>query len=338
MKSRTRSYSLRDRGPIVLVAIDGPGGAGKSSLAATLARSLGAVTVAGDDFYRALRIQRSGSRLDLEGGYMRYIDWERLRAQVLEPLREGRAARYERFDWGLERIGADVVEVPASGVILVEGVYSFRSELRRFYDWSILVEAPREERFQRMRARGNSEDWIQRWDAAEQWYFDNVFSRGDVDAVVSGTQGLGEIVRCAEPKFADGALGSVAVEVVPEVLETVETWIELHDSKLGGVEVVADATAIVLDPAYVHRWEWRAGQRLGTGWTQRARLRIAAAIPQAGPHDSGRLDGGQIEALEATYTNMIPVPLRIAGSVRLQIGTVRWESRPAIRRRDRDRS
>jgi uridine kinase len=178
--------SLRSRQPIVLAAIDGPGGAGKSTLAAALARSLGAVVVAGDDFYRVLD---PAERLALgpEGGYMLYFDWERLQAQVLQPLRSGRGARYERFDWTLQRLGA-VVEVPSPGVILVEGVYSFRPELRCFYDWSILVEAPREERLQRVRARGENEDWIERWDAAEQWYFANALSRSDVDMVVSGTR------------------------------------------------------------------------------------------------------------------------------------------------------
>jgi uridine kinase len=177
--------SLRRTRPIVIAAIDGAGGAGKSTLAATLAQSLGAAVVAGDDFYRVLA---PAERLAVgpEGGYMRYFDWERLQAQVLQPLRSGHVARYERFDWGLQRLGAQV-EVHASGVILVEGVYSFRPELRPFYDWSIFVEAPREERFTRMRARGqNNEGWIARWDASEQWYFTNALSRSDVDAVVLG--------------------------------------------------------------------------------------------------------------------------------------------------------
>jgi len=179
--------ALRSTRPTVLVAIDGPSGSGKSTLAAILAQRLGAMVVAGDDFYRVLE---PADRLALgpEDGYRRYFDWERLQAQVLQPVRRGQVARYERFDWGLQRLGAEV-EVPALGVILVEGVYSFRPELRPFYDWSILVETPREERLKRMQARGeNDENWIARWDASERWYFANALSHSDVDAVVSGAR------------------------------------------------------------------------------------------------------------------------------------------------------
>ncbi len=179
--------SLRQRAATVLVAIDGPGGAGKSTLAAALARRLAAAVVAGDDFYRVLDpLVRLA--LDPQGGAMQYFDWERLRAEVLEPLREDRPARYRRFDWERERLGAEV-EVPPGGLVLVEGVYTFRPELQQFYDWSFLVDSPHEERLRRQRARGENEDsWIARWDAAEQWYFANAFPYSGVDAVVSGVR------------------------------------------------------------------------------------------------------------------------------------------------------
>lgn len=61
-----------------------------------------------------------------------------------------------------------------------------RPELRPYYDGSLLVEAPREERLRRLRARGNDEDWIARWDPAEQWYFENEFSRAGLVAILSG--------------------------------------------------------------------------------------------------------------------------------------------------------
>jgi uridine kinase len=176
---------LRGSGPSVLVAIDGPGGSGKSTVAAMLARFVGAAIVAGDDFYRVLD-PTTRLALGAEDGYRRYFDWERLGAQVLRPLRAGQAARYDRYDWQRGVLG-EAVNVVASDVTIVEGVYAFRPELREYYDLSILVETPNGERWRRLRARGeNDEHWLSRWDAAEQWYFSNALARDDVDFVVPG--------------------------------------------------------------------------------------------------------------------------------------------------------
>ena len=56
-------------------------------------------------------------------------------------------------------------------MILVEGVYPARPELRRYVDLAIYVETPRAEREGRLRARGQDEAArIARWMAAEEWY------------------------------------------------------------------------------------------------------------------------------------------------------------------------
>ena len=92
---------------------------------------------------------------------------QRLRAEVLDPLRAGQTATYQRFDWSQGQLGA-TVDVAASDCTLIEGVYSFRPELRAYYNYSIYIDTPREERLQRLRKRGDSETWIQRWTAAVQ--------------------------------------------------------------------------------------------------------------------------------------------------------------------------
>ena len=153
-----------------LVAVDGAGGSGKTTLAAMAAELLdGATIVHGDDFYRVMpSLERE--RLGAEQGYRRYFDGERLRDQVLAPLRAGRAARYQSFDWATEELG-DWHEISPGSTVIVEGVYSARPELAPYYDLTVYVDTSREVCLQRVRARGqDTEDWIMRWRAAEDHY------------------------------------------------------------------------------------------------------------------------------------------------------------------------
>ncbi|MFI9404468.1 uridine kinase [Nocardia sp. NPDC052316] len=71
-------------GSTKLVAIDGPGGAGKSTLAAQLARACDATVVPTDSF----------------ASWDNALDWwPRLERQVLEPLGRDEVGRYQRYDW-----------------------------------------------------------------------------------------------------------------------------------------------------------------------------------------------------------------------------------------------
>lgn len=83
--------------PVRLVAIDGPGGAGKSTFASLLAHELGGAPVVHTDDFATAENPINW--------------WPRLREQVIEPLATGGAARYQRdgadvlADW--ERWGAE---------------------------------------------------------------------------------------------------------------------------------------------------------------------------------------------------------------------------------------
>jgi uridine kinase len=156
----------------VLVGIDGRGGSGKTTLAERLAAEVGGVVVHGDDFYRPLP---SAQRLALDAaqGYRQYFDWERLRDQVLQPLRSGGVSRHQHYDWGSGEVGGEHHEVAASGVVVVEGCYVARPELAHFYDVTVYVDTPSDVCLDRLRARRHDhgpEDWIGRWHAAEEFY------------------------------------------------------------------------------------------------------------------------------------------------------------------------
>jgi uridine kinase len=129
-----------------IVAIDGPGGSGKSTLAAQLADELGAQVVHTDDF----------ASWDVP------IDWwPRLRDEVLIPLADGRAARFQRYDWERKELGGWQTVEPG-GLVLLEGVTASREAFRPYLAASIWVETPRDLRLERGLERDGA-------DAAELW-------------------------------------------------------------------------------------------------------------------------------------------------------------------------
>jgi uridine kinase len=162
--------ALPRRGTL-FVGVDGPGGSGKSTVARALER-LGPdkiTVVEMDDFYlpSSERPPASG-----EGSLGAAFDWRRLLAQVLEPLRAGGRGRYQRYDWDADEL-AEWHDVPAEGIVVVEGVYSTRSELADHYDFRIWVTARPEVRL----ARGLERDgeaarslWVDEWMPEEDRY------------------------------------------------------------------------------------------------------------------------------------------------------------------------
>jgi uridine kinase len=169
--------ALEPRGRLTrIVAIDGLGGSGKSALAEQLASSLGnAVVVHTDDFARP---------------NVRGWEWERMRAQVLEPIRRDEPGRYQRYDWEADTL-AEWHDVPVGGTLIVDGVSSMRDELGRYWDFGIWVDAPYELRL----ARGVERDgetmrsqWTEVWMAEESQYFEAQRPDEKADIVVDGTR------------------------------------------------------------------------------------------------------------------------------------------------------
>lgn len=122
----------------VLVGIDGQGGAGKSTFAAQLTARLedSFVLVEGDDFYRDMS-DRDRVLLGARQGVDQYFDWQRLQHEVLEPVARGEAIlRYQRYDWDSAAMG-NWVQTSMPGVVVLEGVYTLRPELRHLLDVKI---------------------------------------------------------------------------------------------------------------------------------------------------------------------------------------------------------
>jgi uridine kinase len=157
-----------------IVAIDGPGGAGKSTLAKYLARDLDATIVHTDDF----------------ASWDNPLDWwPDALDQVLRPLAAGQSARYQPTSWGGPAKPEVVVE-PAD-FVLFEGVSASRDAFRPYLAYSIWVETPRAVRLRRGLERDGEQaraDW-DRWMAQEDTYIEREQPAARADAVWRGDTG-----------------------------------------------------------------------------------------------------------------------------------------------------
>jgi uridine kinase len=145
-------------GTVRVIAVDGPAGSGKTTLADALG-ARGATVLHLDDLYAGW----SG----LEGSL-----WPRLSAQVLEPLRRGVPGRYQRYDWPSAAF-ADWVDVPVPDVLVVEGCGSARRAVDPVAVLRVWVEAPDDLRLARGLARDGAdarEHWLT-WMADEASHF-----------------------------------------------------------------------------------------------------------------------------------------------------------------------
>ena len=113
----------------LIVAIDGPAGAGKSTLAAHLARRFGLLNLETGAMYRALALKAIESDLDFDdAGAMLALC--RNTSIVLEPAREGNRVLLDRVDV-TRRVRAADVTAAASRVSVHPGVRAWMVEQQR---------------------------------------------------------------------------------------------------------------------------------------------------------------------------------------------------------------
>ena len=168
--------SIMERpGPVRIVAIDGPGGAGKTTLAQQLSDAAGGAPVVHTDDFAT----RDGATW-----------WPRFLEQVIEPLINGAPAQYQRYDW-VTGEPAEWHTVEQAPIVIIEGVSSARGEWASHLSFVVWVETPRNERLRRGLERDGIDarsDW-DAWMAEEDVHFANDPTRERADLVVDGTSG-----------------------------------------------------------------------------------------------------------------------------------------------------
>jgi len=172
-----------------LVAIDGPGGAGKTAFARRLAVALGDAPIIETDDFASWENPRNW--------------WPRLEGEALKPLAKGRRARFERSRWPPDQ-APETREVKPAPVVILEGVSSGRRAVGDRLSYLVWVDTPEATRLSRGLERDGTarrRDW-DRWMAEEHAFYaeDPVHDRADL--VVDGAPSIAhdperEVVRLA---------------------------------------------------------------------------------------------------------------------------------------------
>ncbi len=167
---------LLSKQQLTVVAIDGKCGSGKSTLAQALAQKYDATVLHMDDFYLP-RSLRTKARLETPGGNVHY---ERFLTEVATPLMQAKTdgtpttLQYRIFDCHTMDYSETVAIRPKS-LVIVEGSYSMRPELRALYDTSLFLDIDSACQKERLLSRVGKEALIAfetRWIPMENRYFE----------------------------------------------------------------------------------------------------------------------------------------------------------------------
>jgi uridine kinase len=172
-----------------LIAIDGGGGAGKSTFAKHLQKCVpNSVIIHTDDFYKG----PWDKRLDHRNYEIHpFFDWDRFDTEVMRPIEEGQQIQYHVYDWHAHTTDK-VVSVPLDATIIIEGGSVTQKRFFDRYDFKIWIEANEGTRLKQALKRDGEHMrflWEEDWLPVERNYIKKQRPAYTADMVVKGHSG-----------------------------------------------------------------------------------------------------------------------------------------------------
>ncbi len=145
------AYILKTPSPFVLrVAIDGVDGAGKTHFADELGLLLTVsgrkvIRVSVDGFHHPKEVRYRLGRGSPEGFYRDSYDYKMFKRVLLDPLSPGGSGRYRTAIHDVETempVSVPEEQAEVGAVLLLDGIFLHRPELRDYWDASVWLEVP----------------------------------------------------------------------------------------------------------------------------------------------------------------------------------------------------
>lgn len=182
----------------VFIAIDGVDGSGKSTFADNLAtwlRGRPVVILHVDDFRNPTSKRYARGRTSPEGFWLDTYDYDTFRAYALDPLDRDSDGWYRTKSYDSttdERAMPPVIQAPKNALIVVEGMFLHRDELKDRWDLSVFLHAPLGETARRMAERNGSHpdpnhESMRRYVNGQRIYFANARPWERASPVVDNT-------------------------------------------------------------------------------------------------------------------------------------------------------
>lgn len=175
-----RRLAERER---VIAALEGGSAAGKTTLAALLAKIYPECNVFHMDDFFLHPEQRTEARLAEPGGN---VDYERFLEEVLKPLSRGETVQYRPYDCHTQTMNGPIPMLPGA-LNIVEGAYSMHPALAGHYGLSAFLRISPETQRTRIQKRNDPDAqarFFGTWIPLEQRYFDALDPAGRCDLIL----------------------------------------------------------------------------------------------------------------------------------------------------------
>ena len=169
----------------IIVAIDGPCGSGKTSLANSLKEVYDCNVFSMDDFFLPQEM-RHAERYKEPGGNVHY---ERFFQEVITNIKANIPFQYQVFNCKMMDF-SHKIHVNPKGINIVEGVYSLHPALEHAYNYKVFLDIDEKEQRERILAR-NGGEMLKRfetmWIPLEKEYFESFSIKDRCDLILTSS-------------------------------------------------------------------------------------------------------------------------------------------------------